>query len=692
MDSDFVLANIDLSNNNTENIIELSVSEAIRKKEGYVEVTGRLIGQSPIYNRISAINQKCKCGYERRLEYTDKPKFKSSIPEFASCFKCNNENEFPSLRSEYEYVTTVDIELQDPDKFNEIECLSVHLFEKDTENIVLGETVSITGFLHIVRRNDNRNSKAITVLYAESIEYIEREEVTLTEKDIKEIEAWKLAVENQGKSITDELVKKFAPTIIGNEHNKKGLLYVCANAGVKNDEKRIPRRLRIHALLIGDPGLAKSPLSYNATHLIPNSSYEGAQGSTGLSLTAQISREDGGTHTLRLGPIPRARGAICAINEIGKMPLSEHKHLLDFMEEGWTTINKYGINSTISGHTSIIATTNPLNDTWKYEDRIDYSEFPTIGPIIQRFDLILVFREITDLDALRKYLNSRDQISGYCNSESFDKDQEFLMKYLMYARTINSTITEEAKAMLSEYWIRMAKNGIRGLPRKLDTIERITIAIAKLKLKESADVEEAKEAMEFYNVILLNYQQTVPVSRNPRDIIYEEVCKIAEEHQDNRITYIEAIKIVCSRQREINHYLGDRIDLEYNWKLRPILQLIRKNPKIDVIDGKPILLHWKGDRSRNENLDNTNTISKKEDIETDVSEVSDVTKEVVSSIWPNVNYDEILTMDDPNKTKLSITASDTSDTSDLLIPRLDLKHTQAAVVRTNEDLVAEDDS
>ena len=75
------------------------------------------------------------------------------------------------------------------------------------------------------------------------------------------------------------------------------------------------------------------------------------------------------------------------------MPLPEHKHLLDFMEEGWTTINKYGFNSTISGHTSIIATTNPINDTWKYEDRIDYSEFPTIGPIIQRFDLYLFFEK-----------------------------------------------------------------------------------------------------------------------------------------------------------------------------------------------------------------------------------------------------------------------------------------------------------
>ena len=172
-----------------------------------------------------------------------------------------NDNAFPSIKSEYEYVTTVDVELQDPDKFNEIECLSVHLFEKDTENIVLGETVSITGSLYVVRKNDNANSKAITVLYANSIEYIEREELTLTEQGYQRNRSWKLSIENQGKNIIDELAKKFAPTIIGNEHNKKGLLYVCANAGIKNDEKKIPRRLRIHALLIGDPGLAKSPLS-----------------------------------------------------------------------------------------------------------------------------------------------------------------------------------------------------------------------------------------------------------------------------------------------------------------------------------------------------------------------------------------------------------------------------------------------
>ena len=148
--------------------------------------------------------------------------------------------------------------------------------------------------------------------------------------------------------------------------------------------------------------------------------------------------------------------------------------------------------------------------------------------------------------------------------------------------------------MLTEFLINMAKNGIRGLYRKRETLDRIAIAIAKLKLKAYADAEDAREAMEFFNVILLNYQQTVPASRNPRDITYEEVCIITNEQQNNKLTFIEAIKIACTRKAEIKYYLGDRIDFEHNWKLRPILDLIRKNSDIDVMDGKPILLHWKG--------------------------------------------------------------------------------------------------
>jgi hypothetical protein len=246
--------------------------------------------------------------------------------------------------------------------------------------------------------------------------------------------------------------------------------------------------------------------------------------------------------------------------------------------------------------------------------------------------------------------------------------------------------------MLSEFLINMAKNGVNGLHRKRETLDRIVIAIAKLKFKTYVDAEDAREAMEFFNVILLNYQQTVPASRNPRDITYEEVCIITKEQQNNKLTFIEAIKIACARKAEIESYLGDRIDFEYNWKLRPILDLIRKNNNIDVIDCKPILLQWKGDSAKGEIRDNSINRSEDESMETDVTEVSDATKEVLSSIYPSTKSHEISSKKDLYKFKGPITASNTSVTSDPKPPKLYLKHAHAAIVRTNEDLASENNS
>lgn len=62
--------------------------------------------------------------------------------------------------------------------------------------------------------------------------------------------------------------------------------------------------------------------------IIPNARFERAQGSTGLSLTFMITKEQGYSKFLRLGPIPLANGSLCAINEMGQMPLEQQKTFL----------------------------------------------------------------------------------------------------------------------------------------------------------------------------------------------------------------------------------------------------------------------------------------------------------------------------------------------------------------------------
>jgi replicative DNA helicase Mcm len=106
-----------------------------------------------------------------------------------------------------------------------------------------------------------------------------------------------------------------APEIIRYNHAKMGILLSAASTGTDLKQKKV------NVAFVGDPGLAKSTLLRKAVKLVPNSRYESGQNSSGKILTAIVAREDD-NYVLRTGPIPAAKGAICAINEIGRCILT----------------------------------------------------------------------------------------------------------------------------------------------------------------------------------------------------------------------------------------------------------------------------------------------------------------------------------------------------------------------------------
>ena len=203
-------------------------------------------------------------------------------------------------------------------------------------------------------------------------------------------------------------------------------------------------------------------------------------------------------------------------------------------------------------------------------DEIQQNEFPTLTQIVHRFDFIFIFIENTEPKHLREYAKQREEIAKKSAQGVFDDYDNFLRKYLMYARTFNPTISDEAREMLDEYWINMGSAGVRGLPRKLESLESAAIALAKLKLKNVVEADDVTEIMEFYNLILLHFRQSAAVSRNPRDIVYEECVDVLKTSKF-AISYEEIIKSACSRNEKVKRYIGDKFRLEYNIKLRPIV-------------------------------------------------------------------------------------------------------------------------
>ena len=72
----------------------------------------------------------------------------------------------------------------------------------------------------------------------------------------------------------------------------------------------------MHVALLGEVGLAKTLLLRRVVELVNNSVIQSAQNASGLSLTVIVEFVNG-IHMIRLGVIPSAKGAICALNEGG---------------------------------------------------------------------------------------------------------------------------------------------------------------------------------------------------------------------------------------------------------------------------------------------------------------------------------------------------------------------------------------
>ena len=94
-----------------------------------------------------------------------------------------------------------------------------------------------------------------------------------------------------------------SPKVIGHNAEKLGI----SRSLVGSPETNI--RGRMHTLLIGPPGVAKSMLTREAVELISNSRYVTAQNASGKGITAIIDKEND-TTILRLGAVPQARGVV----------------------------------------------------------------------------------------------------------------------------------------------------------------------------------------------------------------------------------------------------------------------------------------------------------------------------------------------------------------------------------------------
>ena len=82
-------------------------------------------------------------------------------------------------------------------------------------------------------------------------------------------------------------------------------------------------------------------------------------------------------------------------------------------------------------------------------------------------------------------------------------------------------------------------------------------AIARLKLKNVVDEEDAKKTMEYYNIMLVKFQKHVVYSESPKILAYKKGIEIVKQYENfNGITLEQIFETICKEDKQLATYFG----------------------------------------------------------------------------------------------------------------------------------------
>jgi replicative DNA helicase Mcm len=271
--------------------------------------------------------------------------------------------------------------------------------------------------------------------------------------------------------------------------------------GVSKSLPDITVRGEMNALLIGDPGTAKSQLLQYVSRIAPRGLYTSGRGTTAAGLTAAVIREKGGSMSLEAGALVLADKGIACIDEMDKMRPEDRVAIHEAMEQHTVSVAKGGIVATLNARTAILAAANPA--LGRYEPHRTVAENISLPvTILSRFDLIFVLRDIPNKESDGKMSEHILEIHrrGISPVEA-PITSELMRKYVSYAKAIKPVLSKDALRRLSDFYLAMrSASETEGSPvaitaRQLESLVRISEARARVALKKEVSAEDAEAAI-----------------------------------------------------------------------------------------------------------------------------------------------------------------------------------------------------
>ena len=489
-------------------IVKLLGKEQLRKLGSrqmakLVMVEGIIVRATPVRPMVLQAAFKCKrCGTMNMEEQTGQ--FLKS-PAICQAPDCGRDGPFEFVQEESTFIDSQDLRLQEkPEDLPPGQLprtLAVKLVGDDIVDIARpGDHIAIVGIVRAFAPSLMGMGKLRTFILqldANSVEVLGKEPETSPPTPEEEEKMRELA---KDPWVHRKIISSIAPSIFGYEHIKEAIMYLLFG-GVSKSLPDINIRGEMNALLIGDPGTAKSQLLQYVARIAPRGLYTSGRGTTAAGLTAAVVREKGGSMSLEAGALVLADKGIACIDEMDKMRPEDRVAIHEAMEQHTVSVAKGGIVATLNARTAVLAAANP--SLGRYEPNRTVAEnVPLPVTILSRFDLIFVLRDVPNKEADSKMSQHILEIHrrGVSPVEA-PVDVELLRKYVSYAKGIKPVLSNEALKQLSDFYLAMrAASETEGSPvaitaRQLESLVRISEARARVALRKEVTAEDAGAAI-----------------------------------------------------------------------------------------------------------------------------------------------------------------------------------------------------
>ena len=489
-------------------VVKLLGKEQLRKlgsknMSKLVMIEGIVVRATPVRPMVQIAAFKCKrCGTMNQVEQTGQF---LKAPSVCMAPDCGRDGPFEFSQEESSFIDSQDLRLQEkpedlpPGQLPRV--LAVKLVGDEIVDVARpGDHVSIVGIVRAFAPSLMGMGKLRTFILqldANSIEVLGKEPETSPPTPEEEAKILELS---KDPSVHKKIMSSIAPSIFGLEHLKEAIMYLLFG-GVSKSLPDVNVRGEMNALIIGDPGTAKSQMLQYVSHIAPRGLYTSGRGTTAAGLTAAVVREKGGSMSLEAGALVLADKGIACIDEMDKMRPEDRVAIHEAMEQHTVSVAKGGIVATLNARTAVLAAANP--SLGRYEPNRTVAENISLPvTILSRFDLIFVLRDVPNKEADGKMSRHILEIHrrGISPVES-QVDPELLRKYISYAKSVKPELSEEALKRLSDFYLAMrSASETEGSPvaitaRQLESLVRVAEARARVALRDKVSAEDAESAI-----------------------------------------------------------------------------------------------------------------------------------------------------------------------------------------------------